>query len=994
MEHVIRKSVIAKAVRAVLVGSAFMSMSAMADSGALRVKVMDNNGNPLAGAKVFVQTPDSLVKKTAMTDANGYVRLLGLDPSENYKVQISRDGFAEVTSDKVLVISGKSGDLSFQMAALSAGGKVDEVIQVTGRRTTIDTTSAMVGQDMTLDLLDSLPTGRNYQDYLQLVPGVKPSDSGNPSSKSGVNYSDVGGSTGTSTDNVYYLDGINVTDNVSGVAGADINSEIIQEQNVITGAVPVEFEGGSGLVSRVTTKSGGNEFHGSINYYKQTDSLVADNIHPEKSSDAYSKYDTAVTLGGPIIEDKLWFFSSFQRKSRTDDVSNPTTGTLARQVTESKNLGFIKLTGQLTDDDYLTLSYFNDPLTTSGTRDGTRLNNRDYVSKLGGDKYHIEYQHNFDDLTMKAEYAYHEREVTTLAKIDDVYNQVAYAPTAPKPTAEQQQLGGYGINFEEIRKREEFKLTAEYVYDAGQMGTHTFKSGVSVVDTSDFQNETYTGSSRYTSIASAATFGDYLASGWQGTRSITSTDFARIAAAIASSSNPNKAADMALLDTNSDGALSNDELRAINFGSTTGNPNSMYNVYRSLEVQAAPVEMQIKGTSFYFQDTWEIDNLTLNGGIRAEKWKHVDSNGAEIFTFGWDIAPRLSAVYDVHGDGSAKITAFVGRYYDPIRGNMTDFAGNLSGPVRNEQVFVNGNWVTFRVRGGATTPDALIAPTTKTPFTDEKLLGYAQNLTDLLSVEFTYTERETGDVLEDYDLDLYTNILKGSSLELPLSYFGYDEMPNSNYVIATLAGGKRKYKGFETTFRKRKADGWQALMSYTYNDAEGNTNSDSNADFQGDWEILDPRAPNQYGKQPGSIRHQFKLAGSYEFEFGLELGMVFNWNSGVLYSKTTSLYGRHLPVWSEVETVQLGYNSTWLQPKNVGAFEGPAYSRLDLRAKYTMDFDDKYELELFMDIRNALDNQAAIRHEDLEAGGLYGAFGIANDWQDPRSIYLGARLSF
>ncbi|HAT42549.1 MAG TPA: TonB-dependent receptor [Rheinheimera sp.] len=991
MEHVRQKSLLARSVRAVLAGSALMSMAVMADTGGLRVKVTDADGQPVAGAKVYVHTPDSLVKKTATTDAQGFVRLLGLDPSENYKVEISRDGFSPVASDKVLVISGKSGDLDFQLSKASAT-KVDEVIAVTGRRATIDTTSAVVGQDLTLDLVDSLPTGRNYQDYLQLVAGVKPSDSGNPSSKSGVNYSDVGGSTGTSTDNVYYLDGINVTDNVSGVAGGDINSEIIQEQNVITGAVPVEYEGGSGLVSRVTTKSGGNEFHGSVNYYKQAESMIAENIH--RKADSYSKYDTAVTLGGPIVEDKLWFFGSFQKKSRSDDVTKVGTDQWMRNVTESKTLGFFKLTGQLTDADYVTLSFFNDPLKTNGSRDGSILNNRDFTRREGGSKYHLEYQHNFDDLTLKAEYAFHKREVTTLAKEHSVRNQVAFAPSAPKPTAEMQQLGGRGSNFVEFRDRKEYKLTAEYVLDAGASGTHTFKSGISRVDTGDFQDDQFDGGVQYTSINQGATLQQYLAAGWQGSRQIVSADSSRLINAIMSDSNPNKAAHLALLDTDHNNTISVAELGALNFNSTAGNPNNVYNVYRVVEAQTAPVEMKIQGTNFYVQDTWELDKLSVNGGVRAEQWKHIDSNGNEIFTFGWDIAPRLSAAYDIHGDGSSKVTAFVGRYYDPIRGNMTDFAGNLSGPVRNEQFFINGNWLTFRVRGGATMPDALIAPTTKTPFTDERLLGFAQNLTDLLSVEFTYTERETHDVLEDYDLDLYTNTLKGSALELPLSYFGYDEMPVSNYVIATLAGGERTYKGFETTFRKRKADGWQALMSYTYNDAWGNTNSDSNADFQGDWEILDPRAPNQWGRQPGNVHHQFKMAGSYEFDFGLELGAVFNWTSGAMYSKTTLISGRHLPVQSGKETTQMGYTTAWLQPNNLGAYTGPAYSRLDLRAKYTIDFDDTYELEMFMDIKNALNNQAAIGHEDLEAGGDFGAFGTPNDWQDPRSIFVGARLSF
>lgn len=992
MEHVRQKSKLTKAVRAVLLGSAFISLSALANSGGLRVKVTDTAGSPVAGAKVYVHTPDSLIKKTAVTDESGLVRILGLDPSSNYKVEISRDGYAPVTTEKVLVITGKSGDLSFQLGSAQAAANGTEVISVTGQRSTIDTRSAVVGQDLTLELVDSLPTGRNYQDYLQLVAGVKPSDSGNPSSKSGVNYSDIGGEAGTSTDNVYYLDGVNVTDNVSGFAGGDINSEIIQEQYVMTGAVPVEFEGGSGLVSRVTTKSGGNEFHGSVNYYKQADSMIADNKH--RTMDSYSKYDTAVTLGGPIIEDKLWFFSSFQRKSRSDDVSNPNTNELMRSVKQTKDLGFIKLTGQITESDFVTASFFNDPLETTGTSDGTILNNRDYIQKQGGNKYYFAYQKNFDDLTLKAEYAFHKREVTTLAKDQAVRNQVAFAPGVTPPTAAQQQLGGRGSNFESFRDRKEFKLSAEYVLDAGAAGTHTFKSGVSSVKNADFQNDQFAGGEQYTSINQASTFAQFLAPKWQGSRAIAAADLTRIKDSILSANNPNRASQLALLDLNKDGALSDAEVQTINFNSVAGNPNGAYNVYRIVEAQTAPVEMKIEGTNAFFQDTWELDKLTLNGGLRAEKWKHIDSNGNEIFTFGWDIAPRISAAYDVFGDGNTKITAFVGRYYDPIRGNMTDFAGNLSGPVLNEQIFINGNWLTFRTRGGATTPDALIAPSTKTPFTDEKLVGFAQNLTELLSIDFTYTERETSDLLEDYDLHLYTDTLKGSGLELPLSYFGYDELPNSNYVIGTLAGGKRTYRGFETTLRKRKADGWQAMMSYTYNDAWGNTNSDSNADFQGDWEILDPRAPNQWGRQPGNIQHQFKLAGSYEFESGLEFGVVYNWSSGMIYSKTTLISGRHLPVQAGAETTQLGYKTAWLQPYNLGAFKGPSYGRLDLRAKYTIDFSEMYELEMFVDIKNVLDDQAATAHEDLEAGGIYGAFGTANNWQDPRSIFVGARLSF
>ena len=162
-----------------------------------------------------------------------------------------------------------------------------------------------------------------------------------------------------------------------------------------------------------------------------------------------------------------------------------------------------------------------------------------------------------------------------------------------------------------------------------------------------------------------------------------------------------------------------------------------------------------------------------------------------------------------------------------------------------------------------------------------------------MSFDALYYNRRTRDILEDYDLELYADpngypgpINDPNSLFLGYDYFGYTENPGSNFVIGTLAGGKRDFNGLEFVFRKRFANRWQLLSSYNWNDAKGNTNSDSNADFQGDVDYLDPRAPNQFGTQPGLIRHLAKGAASYTFDFGLQLGGTFSWNSGTVASRT------------------------------------------------------------------------------------------------------------
>ena len=266
------------------------------DTGSLNVSVVDSSGNAVVGAVVSAKTSESLRGASGATNSDGTVKLNFLDPSSKYVVNVKASGFASSSASNITVVSGQIRGLSLVVSAATAG--IDDVVVVASREALIDTTSAQQGLDITLALTESLPTGRNYQSYLQLAPSVKPTSTGNPSSKSGVNYRDAFGQVGRSTDNIYYIDGVNVTNVDNGLANSNLNSEIIQEQQVLTGGLSAEYEGGTGLVSKVITKSGGNEFSGSINYYFQNDSLVADNDN--LPNDTYNKFDTAITLGGPI----------------------------------------------------------------------------------------------------------------------------------------------------------------------------------------------------------------------------------------------------------------------------------------------------------------------------------------------------------------------------------------------------------------------------------------------------------------------------------------------------------------------------------------------------------------------------------------------------------------------------------------------------------------------------------------------------------------------
>ncbi|MFC3716867.1 carboxypeptidase regulatory-like domain-containing protein [Luteimonas soli] len=977
----------------VALGMCFVGAALAAETGGLRITITGSDGQPIPGATVSVSSPDSLVSKTAVTEADGSVRLTGLDPATNYTVVVDASGYSDFSANNVAVVSGKNLSLGYALGATTL-----DTIVVTGTSlAAVDTTSAVVGTTLNLDIVESLPTGRSYQSYLQLVPGVKPSDGNNPSSKSGINYSDVGGAIGSSSDNVYYLDGVNVTDPLTGTFGANLNSEIIQEQQVLTGGIPAEYAGGSGLVSKVITKSGGDEFHGSINYYLQNDSLVSDDKHGRSAG--FSTFDTAITLGGPIVKEKLWFFGSYQIKNREDDVVDPNTGDALRTVNTDQDLAFFKATWQITDDDRLTGTFFNDPYERDGSLDPTILANRDTAREQGGDNYKLEYTHDWENLRLNM-YGYrHEAQLSTLAADPATRNDVAFF--GGDPTNADLQQGGFGTNTETWRNRDEYGLSLEYWLDTS-WGSHTIKAGYTQSDNDYTEDARYTGadSALYRSIAIdniGATFDEFTGAGWTGTRSIVAGDTARIITAIGNSAD--SAYFIGLLDANGDGAVDDAELGAYQFNSTAGNPTGQVNNYRIRQSGPAPYTVTTKGKAFYIQDTWTLNQWTVNAGFRTEQWGHFDSFGNEVFTFDWEFAPRLSVVYDLMGDGRSKVWGFYGRYYDPIRNDMTDFAGAGAGPVYDEQIFLGDRWLTFRSRGPG---DAVFSPTTKTPYTDEFVLGYSTTFGQNMNLSVIYTKRETKDIFEDYDLGLYSNpngdtengqADENSDFYLPYSYFGYDGAPPFNYVIGTLKGGERKYQGLEVTLQKQKSNNWQGMLSYTYNDAEGNSNSDGNADFQGDWIALDPRAPNQWGPQPGNIEHQFKAFGTYFWDFGLEISGVFNWNSGALYSRTYSLYGRHLPEMVDVPYEVGGVTDTWIVPGTVGGETGPAYYTFDVRAKYTRELPVG-KLEFFLDLFNIFDKQSAISEQDLIAGdGVY-AFGEATDWVEPRRAYLGVRYSF
>src|SRR4249920_2516141 len=172
-----------------------------------------------------------------------------------------------------------------------------------------------------------MPTnGRNYLDLMQLVPGVVVNRQANVGSDNSTPV--LGERAGN---NNFLIDGQPNKDNVNGGAAAQFNQETISEFQVLTTGYRAEFGQASGAIVNVITKSGGNGYHGVGSLFHRNNAFDGNNsLDKTKTPDApfLHAYDYSLSLGGPVIQDKVFFFGSSERitETRVIDFKFPSTG--------------------------------------------------------------------------------------------------------------------------------------------------------------------------------------------------------------------------------------------------------------------------------------------------------------------------------------------------------------------------------------------------------------------------------------------------------------------------------------------------------------------------------------------------------------------------------------------------------------------------------------------------------------------------------------------
>jgi outer membrane receptor protein involved in Fe transport len=339
------------------------ALFAQATTSTVKGRVVDTDGGGLPGVVVLIKSKNQPSgNKQVVTDIEGNYRIPLLPPANDYTIRVDYPGFAPLEVGPLDLDAGKT---VVQDMTLRSDAETTETIVVESQGNIVDTESTKTSTSYNAEFIEGLPIiGHNYQDILTLAPGVTDTDGdGNPN---------VHGSRDTGLQ--YRLDGGNITDPVSGTFGANLNSDIIEEVEVITSGASAEYGRADGGFANIITKSGGNDFEGKFSIFWQGKFLDGDGAdNNDQVVDANGKFDNdfptfkdirpSLSLGGALLKDKLWYFGTSQLLDTERPVNQIGSNFL---ITSRGNYSFGKLTWQVNSYNKLAFQATGDPRTFEG----------------------------------------------------------------------------------------------------------------------------------------------------------------------------------------------------------------------------------------------------------------------------------------------------------------------------------------------------------------------------------------------------------------------------------------------------------------------------------------------------------------------------------------------------------------------------------------------------------------------------------------------------
>ncbi len=282
---------------------------AQSTSAGVSGTVLDASGQPVAGAEVTITHVESGTVSRATTDAGGNYTARGLRVGGPYSISVNKAGAGSASQDDVYLTLDRVADVD---AVLNADVSTLETVVATASRVpdVFQTDNKGLGTNLSRQEIDNAPTpGRSIQNIARLDPRVNITD------RARGEISALGQNSrmnNISVDAVGVNDPFGLEANGLPYVGTPISQDSIEEYSISTANYDVTSTRSVGASINAVTKTGTNEFHGSVYYaFRDSDKMISDEPNEFRGFD--KEWTGGVTLGGPIIKDKLFFFASYEK---------------------------------------------------------------------------------------------------------------------------------------------------------------------------------------------------------------------------------------------------------------------------------------------------------------------------------------------------------------------------------------------------------------------------------------------------------------------------------------------------------------------------------------------------------------------------------------------------------------------------------------------------------------------------------------------------------
>jgi outer membrane receptor protein involved in Fe transport len=970
------------------------SVSAQETTGQITGRIVDPQGLGIPGAIVTVSGPQGI--KTSVSGVDGRFTIPFLTPG-TYSVRAQLQGFRSVEQKDVSVSLGQAADVPLKMQV----GGVTETVEVTGAVSVVNTATTTIGAVFNTEQLASIPVGRRVADVMYLAPGVSSSGT-----LGRMNPSISGGS---GLENQYVVDGTNVTNAgygglgsysiIFGSLGNATPYDFIQEIQVKTGGYESEFGQSTGGVVNVITKSGTNQYRGSMFAYGQPRGLQAPYSQFQAANGSVNTFgakqsDAGAEVGGPVLKNRLFFFGAID-PSWTSTIYNAPPGfplaSLGDVSRDRRTVSYAaKATVQLGSANRINASFFGDP--SHGNTGPQRISSlvagsTSSFSTLdyGGHQQTVRYDGVISShFLLEASFARSDNTISELPSVDTwrITDQTV------TPNVITGGIGRYEKGNESLNRMGAIKATNVF-------GGHQIKYGL-----------------EYSSVAYDQ-FNNITGPTFVGPDGRTTATGAQITV-----------------------------LPDITFG-------KIYRVTRANYNNGHDTTQ--KYYDAFLQDSWKIgDRLTINPGVRFDQ----ESLDGDLIK-GWQLknnwAPRIGAAYDLTGNGRTKVYANYGIYYNRVPNDLAAralsaddgysridyFDAGLTKPV------AAGTVTKTSATAAATTTHSILLgafpddvdPNAKMSYNNEIVLGFEREIMARTTFGVRYVFRNTGRVLEDitdcpmaaYELPATASVPCGVTYILTNPTAASAINAQAIKLAPQLAAVKfddpiHKYNSVEFTLNRRGND-WTGTASYRWSRLRGNfegfyrdDNGQSDpgisslydfptndptyvANFPGEGNIQFLGDPN--GILPLDRPNQVKLFGNYMFKSGLNIGMNVNLSSG---KPLTPMAAN--PVYDSAGEIPVAARGTGIQTIDGFMTRTPFESQVDLEASWALKIGGNRRLTLMADVFNLFNEKRVLNYDqdtELNAGTPNPDFGkpvnsllggTPAQYQVPFTLRVGARFQF